>query len=94
MILPWQLRDEAFQRRILARTALIDSKAPQRDMDALMAIPLVADRPFDADAVFTHCPRGHEAEHEVAHPPVNHDGRPHVARRCGVCGSTWLERLL
>jgi hypothetical protein len=87
---PWFARDAAFAQRILAVAGLKEAGAPKADMDALMAVPLVATRTFDATRT-VECPRGHEDEHAIMLPPVNHDGKPAMARRCQFCGSTWLE---
>lgn len=86
MRLPWPLRDQGFVRR---KQALAQASTDKQRHE-IMSVPLVADRVFEP---FTHCPLGHMGEHEVGYPPVNHDGRPHVARRCAepTCDASWLE---
>lgn len=88
MRLPWALRDPAFLRRkrAIARASTVEQRAE------VMSVPLVADRLFEPH---THCPLGHMGEHEAGFPPVTHEGRPHVARRCvePACDSSWLEAM-
>ena len=90
---PWYLRDPKFQERMLVLAELHTRGGSEAERAAVMSVPLVAARTFGEDTVFTHCPLGDEDEHRVLPEPVNHDGRPHVARGCRWCGSSWLEPL-
>jgi hypothetical protein len=84
MILPFGLRDPAFQERIWAIKRAQDANVPVEQW-AFLREPLVARGEFEA---FTHCPRGHLAEHLCADAP-----RPgYVARRCERCDNSWLVR--
>lgn len=84
--LPPMMCDPAFKRRRLELSRALTAEQHRE----IMSVPLVADRAFTP---YTHCPDGHVGEHAAGFPPVNHDGRPHVPRRCSRCENTWLERL-
>lgn len=84
--LPRSMRDPAFRRRLDA----LDRAGCATERLGVLAVPLVADRPFTPRR---DCPRGHVAEHEAGFPPTNHDGTPHVPRRCARCAASWLDRL-
>lgn len=78
--------DPAFIRRRMA----LDRAGCASERKTILDVPLVADWPF---APRKACPKGHWDEHAAGFPPVNHDGVPHVPRRCARCDNGWLERL-
>jgi hypothetical protein len=84
LILPFGMRDPAFQERIWAIKRAKDAGLPIERWDFLR-VPLVAVGTFE---VYTHCPRGHVAEHLCA----GSDRPGYVARRCQVCDNSWLVR--
>jgi hypothetical protein len=86
--LPPVIPDPAWQRR---REALARASCAT-ERDEVLAEPLVADRTFTPGAPVD-CPRGHVDDHAADWPPVNHAGRPAIARTCHRCGSTWLELI-
>jgi hypothetical protein len=92
LTLPQDHRDPGFQRHIarLMRAEQLYGRDSQQWRDVL-GETWVTDHEFYGPEVETHCPHGHVDGHEIGHPPVNHDGREHVRRRCLTCSSTWLE---
>jgi hypothetical protein len=85
---PWPLRDPAFRRR---REALSRCET-EAQRNEVLAQPLVAERTF-TPGLEVDCPKGDVDDHAADWPPVNHAGRPAIARTCHRCGGTWLELI-
>jgi hypothetical protein len=92
LTLPQDHRDPGFQRHIarLMRAEQLYGRDSQQWRDVL-AETWVTDHEFYGPEVETHCPKGHCGQWEIGWPPEVHNAREHMRRRCGVCGSTWLE---